>query len=37
LVLLVESDRWTQETADRLADDLRQCGPDGELTELQAA
>jgi hypothetical protein len=34
---LVESDRWTQETADRLADDLRQCGPDAELAGLKAA
>jgi hypothetical protein len=25
---LIESDRWTVETADRLADDLAACGPE---------
>lgn len=27
---LVESGRWEPATADRLTDDLRQCGPDSE-------
>ncbi len=30
--LLVESGRWERVTADRLADDIRQCGPEPALT-----
>jgi hypothetical protein len=30
--LLVESGRWERVTADRLADDVRQCGPEPVLT-----
>ena len=34
---LVESGRWEQVTADRLASDLRGCGPAPEAIELRAA
>lgn len=34
---LVISGRWEQVTADRLADDLRGCGPVAEPVHLQAA
>lgn len=30
--LLVESGRWERVTADKLAEDLRQCGPEPALT-----
>jgi hypothetical protein len=30
--LLVESGRWERVTADRLAEDIRQCGPEPALT-----
>ena len=33
---LVESGRWSQETADRLAGDLRECGPEAEPVGLGA-
>jgi len=34
---LVDSGRWEQVTADRLADELRSCGPAGETVTLKAA
>src|ERR1700722_17192406 len=37
LDVLVESGRWERATADRLAADLRGCGPAPEPAELRAA
>jgi hypothetical protein len=34
---LVESERWTQPTADRLLGDLRACGPAEAVVQLEAA
>ena len=34
--ILVDSGRWEQVTADRLADDIRACGPVPELERLAA-
>jgi hypothetical protein len=34
--VLVDSGRWEQVTADRLADDIRACGPVPELERLAA-
>lgn len=34
---LVDSGRWEPVTAQRLASDLRGCGPDASASELQAA
>ncbi len=34
--VLVDSGRWEQVTADRLADDIRSCGPVPELERLAA-
>ena len=34
---LVDSGRWERVTADRLAEELRKCGPDGDTVALQAA
>jgi hypothetical protein len=37
LDMLVESGRWEQVTADRLAEDLRHCGPVPEIVLSEAA